>query len=145
MASVEEIKGLNELLRSMQRIEKLPQVVVNRVAKSGAKIALAYARFKAPEDTGTLRKGIKLIGEKSRYKGKKVFQTVFDRAYNHMFVKMSGSKRYYYPASQEFGFQKRKGGYVPGYHFLEKSMTTNAAQMEREMVNTMANEVDKAW
>lgn len=141
-----ELIGYDELLRSIKGLETLPQKVASRAAREGGKIELAAARAMAPVDTGLLRKGLKIVGEKASTKGRKVYQVVFDRAYNDVFVKNSKSgDRYYYPASQEFGFKTRGGGYVPGYHFLEKSMSDKGPLIERTIVNGFIREIDKIW
>ena len=85
-------------------------------------IALKSARKNAPQgDTGELKGGMKLIGEKSRTKGKKVYQVVFDRSKNNVFQKKNkdGKVTGYYPASQEYGFFAKNGRYISGYHFMK--------------------------
>jgi HK97 gp10 family phage protein len=139
------IEGMRELERTIQRLESLPQKCVTKAARKGANVALKAARNNAPVESGDLKKGLKLTGERARIRGKKVFQVTFNKNMNHLFVKLSkdGSKRYYYPASQEFGFMTRGGGYTPGYRYLRKSIDEHKAEIERTTVDVLASEIDK--
>lgn len=139
-----EIEGMKELEKTIKQLGKLPQKCVTKAAKKGATIALKAAKAKAPYLTGALEEGIILKGEKSKVKGKKVYQVTMNPAMNDIFVKYTkDGKRYYYPASQEYGFLTKNGGYVPGVHFLRDSIVDNKAQIERTIVEVLAREIDK--
>lgn len=139
-----EIAGMTELERTIRQLEQLPQKVVSKAARKGMTIPLKAARRSAPEEFGNLKRGIKLVGERSTVRGKKIYQVTFDKALNHVFVKTSKEgKRSYYPASQEYGFMTRDGGYVPGYHFLRNSMDDNVRQITETTVKVMTDEIDK--
>lgn len=146
MAKNFKIEGMKELERSFRKLGKVPQTIATKSAKAGAAIALKAARNKAPVDTGQLRKGIILKGERKTVAGKKVYDVMMDPAMNNVFVKMSadGKTRYYYPASQEYGFLTVNGGYIPGYHFLRDSLTENKDAIERKVLETAKKEVEKA-
>lgn len=106
-----------------------------RLLESGIReikmVAGAIARSaveKAPQgETGNLRRGIvvSMHPEQSSRVGKYVFQVFMDPGMNAVFAKYTksdvggNSKRYYYPASQEYGFVTKKGGYVPGKYFMK--------------------------
>jgi len=141
-----KIEGMKELQRSIKKLGDVPQKAVTPAARKGMNIALKSARSNAPVDTGELKKGMKLVGERSRHKGKKVYQVVFDRAKNDIFQKKNkeGKVTGYYPASQEYGFFTRNGRYVPGYHFLERSLTENVNKIEQTIVKEMGKQIDKA-
>jgi len=141
-----KIEGMKELQRSIKKLGDVPQKAVTPSARKGMNIALKSARSNAPVDTGELKKGMKLVGERSRHKGKKVYQVVFDRAKNDIFQKKNkeGKVTGYYPASQEYGFFTRNGRYVPGYHFLERSLTENVNKIEQTIVKEMGKQIDKA-
>lgn len=140
-----KIEGIKELEKSLKKLGDVPQKFVSKAAKKGATILLKSAKAKAPELTGTLKKGLMLKGEKSRYKGKKVYQVTFNPAFNDYFVKVSKTgKRAYYPASQEYGFQTRNGGYVPGFHYLRDSVQENEQQVKKTIIDVMSKEIDKA-
>jgi hypothetical protein len=139
-----EIEGMKELERTIRKLGKLPQKCVTPAAKKGAQIALKSAKQKAPFLTGALEEGIILKGERAKRKGKKVYQVTLNPAMNDVFVKTTkDGKRYYYPASQEYGFMTKDGGYVPGLHFLRDSLIDNKAQIEKTTVEVLAKEIDK--
>jgi HK97 gp10 family phage protein len=139
-----KIEGMKELEESLKKLNKIPQKCVNRAAKQGAQIVLESAKANAPEDIGNLKAGLKLVREKTRVRGKKVLQVTFNRDFNHIFVKVSKTgNRSYYPASQEYGFKTRSGGYIPGFRYLKKSITQNQQQIEKKIVDVLSKEIDK--
>jgi len=140
-----KIEGMKELQKSLDRLGKVPQKHVTAAARKGVNVVLKGAKTSAPVDTGDLKRGMKLSGEKSRYKGKKVYRIIFDPAMNDVFQKENaeGEVTGYYPISQEYGFFARNGRYIPGYRFIHDSMTGNAKQMERVIVDEMKGKVDQ--
>ena len=139
-----KIEGMEELEKTIRKLGKLPQKCVTPAARKGARIALKAARANAPWETGELSNGIVLKGERARKKGKKVYQVTMNPAMNDVFVKTTkDGKRYYYPASQEYGFITRNGGYVPGFHFLRDSLVDNKEKIEKTVVEVLAKEIDK--
>lgn len=140
------IEGMKELQKSVDKLGKVPQKYVTTAAKKGMNIAIKAARKNAPIDTGELKRGMKLVGEKASVKGKKVYQVVFDKDKNDIFQKKNkeGKVIGYYPASQEYGFFAKNGRYIPGYHFLEKSLTSNSGAIENKIVDEMGKNIDKA-
>jgi HK97 gp10 family phage protein len=139
-----EIDGLDDLEKMIKELGKLPQKCVTQSAKDGAKIALASAKVKAPKDTGDLRKGIIIKGEKKTVSGKKVYDVMMDPAMNDVFVKVTKEgKRYYYPASQEFGFITKKGKKTEGHHFLRDALVDNKAQIEAKVIEKLSQLIDK--
>lgn len=139
-----EIEGMKELERTIRKLGKLPQKCVTKAARKGVQIALQAAKQKAPFLTGALVEGIILKAEKTKKKGKKVYQVTMNPAMNDVFVKTTkDGKRYYYPASQEYGFITRNGGYVPGFHFLRDSLVDNKEKIEKTVVEVLAKEIDK--
>lgn len=141
-----KIEGMKELEKSIKKLGKVPQKCVTPAARKGMNIALKSARKNAPVDTGELRKGMKLAGEKARVKGKKVYQIVFDRAKNDIFQKKNkdGKVTGYYPFSQEFGFFAKNGRYIPGYHFISKGLNDNTGAITKKIVDEMGKQIDKA-
>jgi len=145
MARRDTIIGFNELIRDFERLGKVPQSAATRGAHAGGRIALKAAKALAPVDTGELRDGIILKGEKNRVRGKKVNDVMMDPAKNHIFVKTTKEgKRYYYPASQEYGYLTVDGQYIPGYGFLRRAVDDNAEAIERKILEVAGKEVDKA-
>lgn len=81
---------------------------IQRIVQSATASLAVLIRTNAPRKTGDLIKGIvpSPWEEKSAYPGKIVRQVYMDAGMNDTFVKVTKSgKRYYYPASQEFGFR----------------------------------------
>jgi len=146
MAKTEfKIEGMRELQKSLEKLGKVPQKHVTSAAKKGMNIELKAAKAAAPVDTGMLRKGMKLIGEKSKYKGKKVYRIVFDRAYNNIFQKPNkqGKITGYYPVSQEYGFFAKNGRYIPGYRFIHATFESNTSRIEKTIVSEMKKKIDQ--
>ena len=83
-------------------------VQIQNLVQTSAGALAARIRTRAPKKSGDLISGIipSPWEENSAYPGKIVRQVYMDAGMNDTFVKMSKSgKRYYYPASQEFGFR----------------------------------------
>ena len=67
-----KVEGMKELERSLKKLGKVPQKHVTASARKGMNIVLKDSRANAPVDTGALKKGMKLKGERSRE-----FQSLF--------------------------------------------------------------------
>ncbi len=146
MAKVKfKVEGMRELERSLKQLGKVPQKHVTASAKKGMNISLKSARANAPYDTGQLKKGMKLKGERSKFKGKKVYQVVFDDKMNDVFQKKNkdGKITGYYPVSQEYGFFAKNGRYIPGYRFVSDSLTDNVGKIEKTIVTEMKKKIDQ--
>lgn len=161
MKTTFKIEGMDKLKKDLERIGKVPQRHVASASKAGMTIALRDARANAPYDTGELKKGIILSGEKSRYTGKKVYQIIFNPKMNDIYQKKAKYamkkvrdrsekgrkyklilKEYYYPASQEYGYFLRNGLYMPGLRFIHNSLTENTLRISNKMVVTMQKKID---
>lgn len=141
-----EIEGMKELEAAIKELGSLPQKCVTGAAKDGAKIALSAAKALAPIDDGDLKAGIVMKGERKSKAGKKVYDIGMDPKKNDLFVRTTKEgKRYYYPASMEFGFLKANGEKVPGVHFLRDALINNAAQIEAKVIEKLTQLIDKAW
>lgn len=132
------------LQRDLKKLGKVPQKHVTASARKGMNIVLKDAKANAPYETGDLKKGMILKGEKSRYKGKKVYKVIFDPKMNDVFQKKnaSGEVVAYYPVSQEYGFFAKNGRYIPGYRFIHNSLADNAQRMERSIITNMKQKID---
>ncbi|WP_019534213.1 HK97 gp10 family phage protein [Paenibacillus ginsengihumi] len=136
---------MRELEQSFRALGRVPQTVATKSARAGGTIALRAAKRNAPVDTGDLKRGIVMKRERSRTKGKAVYEVTFDRAMNSVFVKESkGGKRSYYPASQEYGYLTVDGRYIPGYRYLRRAADDNKKAVERKILEVTGREVDKA-
>lgn len=133
------------MMRDFERLGKVPQSAATRGAQAGGRIALRAAKNLAPVDSGELREGIIMKQEKKRVPGKAVQDIMMDPAKNDIFVKTTkDGTRYYYPASQEYGFMTVDGKYIPGYGFLRRAIDDNAEQIESKILEVAGKEVDKA-
>lgn len=140
-----QIEGMKEFEKMLKKLGKVPQTVATRSARSGATIALRAARRKAPNDSGMLKKGLVLKREKTRIKGKAVYQVTINPQMNDVFVKTSKEgTRSYYPASQEYGFMTKDGGYIPGYRYLRSSLDDNKRPIEKKVLDEAKKHIDKA-
>lgn len=139
-----KIEGMDKLLKDIDRLGKTPQKFVTPAARKGMSKVLNDAKANAPFDTGNLKKGIKLAGERSQYKGKKVYRVVFDKNMNDVFKKKNkdGEITGYYPVSMEYGYFTKNGKYIPGYRFIHDSLADNASTMEKTMVSAMKKKID---
>lgn len=82
------------------------------------------ARVRAPKKSRALATGIIVNPEieKSTNPHKVVRDILFDARMNDTFVKMTkAGERYYYPASQEYGFRTVNGKKVPGKYYMRDS------------------------
>lgn len=148
---------------TLLRLEKLPQKVVNKAASRGATVAGRAVREAMPRGkTKQMSKAYVRTGEKSKLKGKKVFNYSMDGAKNHIFqkpipapgTKYPGKRRSswnyaYYPSSVEYGFLTRSQGgglrYVPGQHFVRNAAQQVRPQVERTIRKTLLDELEKEW
>jgi len=139
-----KIEGMKELQRNLKKLGEVPQKHVTASSRKGMSIVLKQARANAPYDTGALKRGIKLVGEKAKVKGKKVYRIVFDRAMNEIFQKKNkeGKVVAYYPVSQEYGYFTRNGRYIPGFRFIRGAFEENAQKMANTIVDTMKKKID---
>lgn len=139
-----KVEGMDKLLKDMKKLGKVPQKHVTSASRKGMNISLRDARANAPYETGALKKGIILKGERSRLKAKKVYRVIFDPAMNDVFQKRNkeGKITGYYPISQEYGFFARNGAYIPGFRFISDSLISNTQQIESAIVSTMKTKID---
>lgn len=139
-----KIEGMKELEKSLKKLGDVPQKHVTSSSRKAMNVVLRESRATAPVDTGDLKKGMKLKGERSRHKGKKVYQIIFDPRYNEIFQKKNkaGKITGYYPISQEYGFFAKNGRYIPGYRFLRNSLEKKANEVEKTIVDEMKKKID---
>ena len=148
MKATFKIEGMDKLKKDLERLGKVPQKHVTQSAKKGMNIVLKDAKANAQIDDGDLKRGIVLNGEKSKHKGKKVYQVVFDDKMNDVFQKPIqnpvNAKRNiaYYPASQEYGYFLRDGTYMPGLYFMHNALNNNAPRVAKTIINHMQGKID---
>jgi hypothetical protein len=135
---------MDELMRMFRRLEKLPQAVVVKAARHGTAIARKAAKANAPVDSGELKSGIVQRQERRTKLGKAMFDVIMNASKNQTFVKMTKSGvRYYYPASQEYGYRLKDGGYMPGLKYMSRALSNNYVRIQRKIVEVGRDEVEK--
>ena len=139
-----DVYGMDKLLNDLEKIGQVPQKHVTSSSRKAMNIVLKQSRANAPYYEGYLEKGMKLKGERSRTKGKKVYQVIFDPNMNHIFQKPNkqGKITGYYPVSQEYGFFAKNGRYIPGYRFIHDALADNTQKVEKTIVSEMQKKID---
>lgn len=139
-----EVTGLDDLKRLINQLEKVPQKVATKAARSGGQIDLTATKQDAPVYDGWLKAALKLVGEKAKSPGKKVYEITFDRAYNSKLVKISNEgKRSYYPNSLEFGWKYKNGGSHYGLQYMKNTANEKASEVEQKIVDVAQSEIEK--
>ena len=155
------ITGIKEVRKLFEAAGKAPAKVLTKATKSAGKVIQKAAKNNAPEDTGALRKHIKIKAEKAK-KGKRVYQVWVDAES----IKIKGkiyklddgkgfakdskyskddkgeAKRSFYPASQEYGWTTN-GKYHPGFNYMHKAADDYGGTVKGLMLTIMASELDK--
>lgn len=139
-----KVEGMEKLIKDFDKLGKVPQKYVTSASRKGMNVVKKDAQASAPYDTGMLRKGIVIKGERSHSKGKKVYRVIFDPKMNDVFQKKNaaGEVTGYYPVSQEYGFFAKNGRYIPGYRFIHDSLSKNTQKIEKTIVDTMQTKID---
>lgn len=154
-----DLRDLKEAKKTFDAMGTLPAKIVTAAARRGATVTRKAVKNSGamPEDTGTMRKALRTKREKSRYKGKKVYEVLFDPALNAVFqrpIQNPGeaggrSPKAYYPASMEYGFLTRSKGnglsYVSGYHFMRDEGETMREPVKAEMAKKFNEAIQKEW
>ena len=110
-----DIRDIERTVKMLNEAGKSPQKAVTRAAGRAGTVLKRAVKGEVPQRSGTLKKSIIRVGEKTRKRGKKVYQVTFDRRMNEQLQKpirnpgqLGGkSSKGYYPASMEYGFLAR--------------------------------------
>ena len=151
-----DVKGFEKTLKA---IGGVPQKAATKAAGKGMTVVRKSVRGQVPVRTGELKRGIIRHGERSKLKGKKVYDLYFDPAKNDIFqrpIKEPGvaggntkNGYAYYPASMEYGFLTRSSGgglsYVPGYHFMRRGAEDAAPEAANVIRETVVQETERIW
>lgn len=123
-----KIEGLDQLAKNSDRIIKQVHGVLGEATLEGAKLLQAEAIRRAKEKTGALKRGIIAKVTWDKKKSKAFSAIMMDPAMNDVFVKNTKTgKRYYYPASIEYG---HKGG-APAYPFMRRAFKTKKRYVKK--------------
>lgn len=155
-----DTRELKAFEKTIERMGGMPQKIATKAASKGFSVVRREVRGRVPVKTGELKRGIKRKGERSKFKGKKVYDLMFDPAKNAVFQKPvkhpgeAGSTstkggHAYYPASQQYGFLTRsKGGgirYVAGKNFMGEGAETAAVMQRKTVIDTAVKELESEW
>lgn len=130
------INGLGEISLEIPQLDfsdvaHISESVMRPLVQSSAAALATRSQVNAPNRTGDLSRGIiaSQAPERSSDPGKIVYDIYFDASMNDKFVKVTADgKRYYYPASQEYGFKTVGGKRVPGRYFMRDTTVEYAAE-----------------
>lgn len=120
------IDGLGQISLEIPQLEmadmsRIAEAVMRPLVKTSADLLASRIQANAPKKTGDLSRGViaSAAPERSTDPGKVIHDIYFSAAMNDKFVKVTKSgKRYYYPASQEYGFRIGNGKRVPGKYYM---------------------------
>ena len=119
-----DLSGIETMITALNHMNKSPQKAVTKAAREAIKPVLREIKQGTVPvgKTGNLKKAITRKAERSKVRGKKVYEVTLNKKYNEVLQKpiknpgiLGGkSPKAYYPASIEYGFLTRApgGGYV---------------------------------
>ena len=165
---MKEMEGFEDFVRACSSLaSNLQGPELTRAVKKGAKVVQKAIQTQAPVDTGLLREGLILVKERSRIRGKAVYQITPAREKNAIFQKpiknpvRSKSPYAYYPASQEYGyFTRRPGGgmtyvrsdgskatmdKVPGKHYMRTGADVAGETAKNLIAKTLLDDITKEY
>ena len=165
---MKEVEGFEEFVRVCNSLVKdLEGPDIARAVKKGGKLVQKAIRAAAPADTGALRDGLILVKERTRVKGKAVYQVTPSREKNAVFQKpiqkpvRSTARHAYYPASQEYGyFTRRPGGgmtyvrsdgseasmnKVPGKYYMRSGADAAEAAAKDAITRSLLDDIAKKY
>ena len=132
-----DMTGIEKMVKALERMDKSPQKAVTKAAREAIKPVMREIKQgtvpvgKPPRGTGNLRKAITRKAERSKFRGKKVYEVTLNKRYNDVLQKpiknpgLLGGKspHAYYPASIEYGFLTRAPG--AGYQYRKRLRGSN--------------------
>lgn len=152
------VEGLDKLIKDIKKLENMPQKQITKGVRRGANVILREARAiaKTRHKTNKMWKKLTLKPERSKRRGKKVMQVTYQKVEKFPeAVKITkDGTRYYYPASQNFGFKTRLGTgkkrkkngkeKVEGLNFLSGAMERKYNEASKVIIEEIGKEIDKS-
>lgn len=142
-----DIDRVNDVIKAIETLCTTGNSSVSSAVHASAVQVAARARAMAPNKTGVLRSGIvvKPGREKSSRPGATVYDIWMDPGLNQKFVKYSkAGKRYYYPASMEYGFRLRNGKRAAGHYYLKNAAVGYSETHAQRMAEAISGALDEA-
>lgn len=123
----------------------------SKVVTAEAASVVQAARAAAPYRHGDLRSGIVASDFEKDPGGKRIVQVAMDPKMNDTFVRKTketkrhpDGKRYYYPASQEYGFRTRHPGRrAPGKYFMKTTAVGAIGQFQAAVEQSLEKALRK--
>lgn len=162
-----DMKGLEKMVKALDKMGKSPQKAITKGASAGATVARkAFSSAPVPVgETGNLLRAVKSVKKKRhqfkrRQRGVAMYDIAWPEDMNDVLQKPvknpgeAGSTatkngHAYYPNSIEYGFLTRsKGGgysYVPGTHIVRTQLEQAEPNVGAVTVNVLDRELDKLW
>lgn len=123
-----KIEGIEQLTKNSNKVIKQVHSVLGGATLEAAEMMRAEAVKRAREKSGDLKRGIIAKVTWDKKKSKAFSAIMMDPAMNDVFVKNTKTgKRYYYPASIEYG---HKGG-APAYPFMRRAFKTKKRYVKK--------------
>lgn len=122
---------------------------VGEIVRQSAGSLASITRTQAPIYTGRPKRGVVAgalragivpspLAERTATEGKTVYDVYFDEKMNDTFVKYAkDGTRYYYPASQEYGFRTRNGGRKGGLYFMRNTAVSYYGALEARVAQAV--------
>lgn len=128
-----DLSGIETMITALNHLNKSPQKAVTKAAREAIKPVLREIKQGTVPvgKTGNLKKAITRKAERSKVRGKKVYEVTLNKKYNEVLqkpIKNPGiyggkSPKAYYPASIEYGFLTRAPG--GGYFYRKRVQGSN--------------------
>lgn len=144
-------RDTDELNKALDNLQASAYRVAAKAAAGSAEQLLAAVRAAAPVKTGTLRNALVLHPERSRQKGKQVYDVVPTARANAVLQKQvlnpsEGRRKVaYYPASQEYGFSTKNDKKIPGKHYMGGTLAAGSEAYRKQILAEIEKNIDEAW
>lgn len=155
-------KDMVRLQTAIARMGDIPQRTVTRAASKGMDATESMVNGYMPSGkTEQLSMGLTRVKEKSRKKGKRVYEVAMDPSKNSIFQKPIPAnpahpgkrrarwKHAYYPSSIEYGFLTRSTGggirYVRGQHNMRDGAERSRPEFNAEVIRVIDKALEKGW
>lgn len=135
------VEGVNEVLAALRQLPtRIENKVLRKAARNASKAVQEVAKGNVPEDTGALRKGIKVRAQKGK-RGRIAFtvrtptRAELAAGNPRRTAEIMGS-RWYYPAAIEYGYT-RNGVTVAPNAFMRRAYESTRDSAARAMRNEL--------
>lgn len=142
--------SFEEIAAGVANLGYLPTSIVSSSSKKAATRIKRAARGIAPKRTGLLRSAIEVSRrkERSKTKGKAVWDVWISSAYNSQFQKPSSGQRNgyaYVPASMNYGFTLKNGQHYDGFYYMESAAEALSEVHEEMTLSDAQAALNRLW